>query len=62
MPTQIEEILEALSDLSCEDNSCHFASKPRRGMGTNGGCRCLKHVPVKLKLALMRIWQSKEAE
>ena len=24
----------------CGDNSCLYAPKPRRGMRTNGGCRC----------------------
>ncbi len=26
----------------CGDNSCMFAAPRRRGMSTNGGCRCLQ--------------------
>lgn len=29
--------------LTCADNSCMFGfAVPRRGMGTNGGCRCFE--------------------
>ena len=32
-------------DIGCGDNSCVFSViKQRGGMGTNGGCRCFKHL------------------
>jgi len=51
----MEELLKALSELDCGDNSCLFASK-KVGMRTNGGCRCIKELPTKLQLAIKKIW------
>lgn len=42
---QIEEPLkyaeEKMSVVDCGDNSCAFV-RPKKGMRTNGGCRCFK--------------------
>ena len=38
--------------LTCGDNSCHL-DKPE-GMGTNGGCRCLKDLPTAQKLRVQK--------
>jgi hypothetical protein len=38
--------------VGCGDNSCMFGSGPK-GMGTNGGCRCLEHGPTASRLVLL---------
>lgn len=34
-----------MNGLDCGDNSCMFAER-KRGMRTNGGCRCLRELPA----------------
>ncbi len=41
------------SELDCGDNSCAYAVK-RGGMRTNGGCRCLKDLPVEQRRRVQR--------
>ena len=48
-----QELIEALAELRCGDNSCLF-NRPK--IGTNGGCRCLKQLPGKLRIVLEKIW------
>lgn len=42
----LREVREALALVDryadCGDNSCHFLPRPRGGMRTNGGCRCVE--------------------
>jgi hypothetical protein len=39
----ISDFIHCLEQLDCGDNSCHFV-KERKGMRTNGGCRCLSFI------------------
>ena len=45
--------LKALSENGCGDNSCQHPNKKRGGMGTNGGCRCMKQPELK---PLLQAW------
>ncbi|HQL66915.1 MAG TPA: hypothetical protein PK151_05140 [Caldisericia bacterium] len=53
----ISELISALSQLDCGDNSCMFAT-PKDGMRTNGGCRCLSMLPLAVRIAIEKIWLS----
>ena len=41
----LPEALAALDAHICNDNSCMFAPAKRGGMGTNGGCQCVRGRP-----------------
>lgn len=56
-----KELIKALLELDCGDNSCLFSSN-KGGMRTNGGCRCLKEFPTKLQLAIKRIYWNYKKE
>lgn len=43
--TTLPEALATLDALTCGDNSCIFAPAKRGGMGTNGGCQCVRGRP-----------------
>lgn len=43
--TTLPEALAALDAHICNDNSCMFAPAKRGGMGTNGGCQCVRGRP-----------------
>lgn len=54
----LDKLVKTLEDanLDCEDNSCHFA-KEKKGMRTNGGCRCLQELrPHKLRNVIIEIY------
>jgi len=51
----VSELISALSQLDCGDNSCMFAT-PKDGMRTNGGCRCLSMLPLAVRIAIEKIW------
>jgi len=40
-------ILDKLEDVACSDHNCIFLRRPRAGMGTNGGCRCVRTRPTR---------------
>lgn len=46
----MDELIKALSELDCGDNSCVFAIK-KGGMRTNGGCSCIKGLPKKTTIS-----------
>jgi hypothetical protein len=48
--SQIDAIVDGLSKLSCGDSGCMFNVTP--GQHTNGGCRCLKHLPAEKRIKL----------
>ena len=51
----VKELITALSQMDCGDNSCIFA-KEKKGQRTNGGCRCLSGLPLAVKIAIQKIW------
>lgn len=50
----IARILDGLSKLGCSNLSCWF--NPPQGVGTTGGCDCLKGLPFQLRQALIGLW------
>ena len=55
MSEMIKELVLALSKLDCGDNSCLFA-KNKKGVRTNGGCRCLSGLKLGVRIAIEKIW------
>lgn len=55
MNEEIKRLVQELDRMDCGDNSCPFA-KDKKGMRTNGGCRCLKSLPFRLRHAITSLW------
>ena len=47
-----DNLLALLAQLDCGNRSCYFANN-KSGQRTNGGCDCLKELPLKLRAALV---------
>lgn len=49
---------------NCSDGNCRLRIGPAVGQHTNGGCRCLRDLPVPLRIAIQRKldWQQNEIE
>lgn len=55
------KLMEGLSKLDCFDNSCHFMGRRKKGgMRTNGGCRCLRDVPHRLRNTLINFYREQK--
>lgn len=46
----------------CGDTNCQIRIGPREGLCTNGGCRCLRDLPVRERIATSRKLQSNASE
>lgn len=54
--TDREALLQQLRELGCSDTGCVF--RPPGGMGTNGGCRCLREIEdPDLRVHIRRVLQ-----
>lgn len=58
---QLKELIPILQEhnvvLGCSDTSCPYSSD-KGGLKTNGGCRCLKYVPFRVREAVGRFPRS----
>ena len=50
----LDGIIKRLSELNCSDSGCRFSKS--KGMHTNGGCRCLKHLPYEKRVQLEKLF------
>lgn len=54
----IEKLYEGIDP--CTDHGCIFRTSPSKGMGTNGGCRCIRNRPHLAERVLRRLQQLTE--
>lgn len=51
---KLDEILNRLSQLNCNDSGCRF--RKTKGMHTNGGCSCMKHISFQKRVRLEKLF------
>lgn len=51
-----DQLVDQLTALNCGDNSCLYRDRTKNwGVGTNGGCRCLKDLRSDVRFPVQRL-------